>query len=66
MHKLKDNLLVKVILAIVLGISLGGIIPEAIGRIFMTFNDLLNELEGQMFENDPYWENEDSEDDDFI
>ena len=44
MHKLKDNLLVKVILAIVLGISLGGIIPEAIGRIFMTFNDFFSEL----------------------
>ncbi|WP_312355650.1 dicarboxylate/amino acid:cation symporter [Empedobacter sp.] len=44
MHKLKDNLLVKVILAIVLGISLGGIIPETIGRIFMTFNDFFSEL----------------------
>lgn len=44
MHKLKDNLLVKVILAIVLGISLGGIIPEAVGRIFMTFNDFFSEL----------------------
>ncbi len=44
MHKLKDNLLVKVILAIVLGIALGGIIPEAIGRIFMTFNDFFSEL----------------------
>lgn len=44
MHKLKDNLLVKVILAIVLGISLGGIIPEAVGRIFMTFNDFFREL----------------------
>ena len=44
MHKLKNNLLVKVILAIVLGIALGRIIPEVIGRIFMTFNDFFSEL----------------------
>ena len=44
MNKIKNNLLVKVVLAIVLGIALGNFIPEAIGRIFMTFNDLFSEL----------------------
>lgn len=44
MNKLKNNLLFKVILAIVLGILLGGIIPETIGRIFITFNDFFSEL----------------------
>ncbi len=44
MNKLKNNLLVKVIIAIVLGISLGGIIPETIGRVFMTFNDFFSEI----------------------
>ena len=44
MNKLKSNLLVQVILAIILGIVLGNFIPEAIGRIFLTFNDLFSEL----------------------
>lgn len=44
MNKIKNNLLVKVVLAIVLGIALGNFIPESIGRIFMTFNDLFSEL----------------------
>ena len=44
MNKLKNNLLVKVIIAIVLGISLGGIIPDTIGRVFMTFNDFFSEI----------------------
>jgi Na+/H+-dicarboxylate symporter len=44
MNKLKNNLLFKVVLAIVLGIVLGGFIPEAIGRVFMTFNDFFSEL----------------------
>lgn len=44
MNKLKNNLLVKVILAIVFGIALGSFIPESIGRIFITFNKLFSEL----------------------
>ena len=44
MQKLKDNLLLQVIIAILLGTVLGSIIPESIGRIFLTFNDLFSEL----------------------
>ena len=44
MNKLKNNLLLQVILAIVLGVALGGFIPESIGRIFITFNKLFSEL----------------------
>lgn len=44
MNKLKNNLLFKVILAIVLGILLGGIIPEVVGRLFITFNSFFSEL----------------------
>ena len=44
MNKLKNNLLFKVILAIVLGIAIGSFIPESIGRVFMTFNNLFSEL----------------------
>ena len=44
MNTLKNNLLLQVILAIVLGILIGNYIPESIGRIFMTFNDLFSEL----------------------
>lgn len=44
MNFIKNNLLAKVVLAIVLGIVFGTFIPESIGRIFMTFNDLFSEL----------------------
>jgi len=44
MHKLKDNLLLQVIIAISSGTVLGLIIPESIGRIFATFNDFFSEL----------------------
>ncbi len=44
MNKLKNNLLLQVIIAIVLGIVVGNFIPEVVGRIFITFNDLFSEL----------------------
>lgn len=44
MNKLKNNLLIQVIIAIILGIVIGNFIPESIGRIFLTFNDLFSEL----------------------
>lgn len=44
MNFIKNNLLAKVVLAIVLGIVFGTFIPESVGRIFMTFNDLFSEL----------------------
>jgi Na+/H+-dicarboxylate symporter len=44
MNKLKNNLLLQVIIAIVLGIAVGNFIPEVVGRIFITFNNLFSEL----------------------
>lgn len=44
MNKLKDNLLLRIIVSIILGIILGQFIPESIGRIFITFNKLFSEL----------------------
>lgn len=44
MKKITDNLLFRVIVAIVLGISLGNVLPESIGRIFATFNGLFDQL----------------------
>lgn len=44
MNKLKNNLLLQVIIAIALGIVIGNFIPESIGRIFLTFNNLFSEL----------------------
>lgn len=44
MRKLIDNLLFRVVLAIALGIGIGYIIPEPIGRIFATFNSLFDQL----------------------
>lgn len=44
MNKLKNNLLLQVIFAIILGIVIGNFVPEYIGRIFLTFNDLFSEL----------------------
>lgn len=44
MRALKNNLLVKVILAIILGIALGNILPEFLLRTTATFNELFGEL----------------------
>jgi len=44
MNTLRNNLLLQVIIAITLGIVIGNFIPESIGRIFLTFNDLFSEL----------------------
>lgn len=44
MKKLWNNLLFRVIVAITLGIVLGGILPESIGNIFATFNGLFDQL----------------------
>jgi len=44
MKKLTNNLLFRVIVAIILGIILGGFLPESIGRIFSTFNTLFDQL----------------------
>lgn len=44
MKKITSNLLFKVVLAIVLGIGIGLIIPEWAGRIFATFNSLFDQL----------------------
>lgn len=44
MKKITSNLLFKVIVAIALGILLGTVLPESIGRIFATFNGLFDQL----------------------
>lgn len=44
MKKLFNNLLFKVVLAILLGILLGGILPESISRVFATLNGLFDQL----------------------
>lgn len=44
MKKLLNNLLFQVVLAIVLGIFAGFILPEAVARIFATFNGIFAEL----------------------
>lgn len=44
MQILKNNLLLKIIIALILGTVLGRFIPESIGRIFSTFNDFFSEL----------------------
>lgn len=44
MQFLRNNLLVKVILAIILGISLGKILPEPLLRLTATFHSLFSEL----------------------
>ena len=40
MKKIKINLLVRVLFAILLGILLGGVLPESVIRLFVTFSDL--------------------------
>ena len=44
MKKIFDNLLFRVVIAIAVGIILGGILPESIGNIFATFNGLFDQL----------------------
>jgi len=44
MKKLTDNLLFKVIIAIILGIALGLYLPEWFGRVLATFNFLFDQL----------------------
>lgn len=44
MKKITSNLLFKVVVAITLGILLGTVLPESIGRIFATFNGLFDQL----------------------
>ena len=44
MKQITNNLLFRVVVAIALGIGMGYIIPESIGRIFATFNSLFDQL----------------------
>ena len=44
--KRRLGLLPKVVIAIVLGIALGGVFPDALTRIFLTFNAIFSELLG--------------------
>lgn len=46
MKKLKLGLLPKIIIAIALGVALGGVLPAWCSRIFMTFNALFSQLLG--------------------
>lgn len=46
LHKLKLGLLPKVLIAIVLGIALGGFLPHWGIRIFITFNEIFSQLLG--------------------
>lgn len=43
---LKNNLLLKVIIAIILGVWLGGLVPKSIARIFITFNTFFSNFLG--------------------
>jgi len=44
MKKITNNLLFRVVVAIVLGMALGLVVPTWVGRIFATFNALFDEL----------------------
>ncbi|WP_090680026.1 dicarboxylate/amino acid:cation symporter [Myroides guanonis] len=46
MKVLKNSLLLQIILAIVLGTILGTLLPQSIGRIFATFNDIFSSFLG--------------------
>lgn len=46
MKKLSKNLLLQIIVAITLGALLGNILPEGIGRIFATFNNIFGSFLG--------------------
>lgn len=45
-QKLKSNLLVKIILAIATGIGCGYFMPDALARIFVTFNGIFSQMLG--------------------
>lgn len=47
-RKIKIGLLMQILIAIVLGIGIGYIIPHSIGRVFMTFNAIFSQLLGFM------------------
>lgn len=44
MKKITSNLLFRVVVAIILGMTLGLVVPTGVGRIFATFNGLFDEL----------------------
>lgn len=44
MRKITSNLLFRVVVAIALGIALGGLMPDGLGRIFATFNSIFDQL----------------------
>lgn len=46
MKKIKFGLLPRILVAIVLGVALGGVLPEWIIRIFLTFNGLFSQMLG--------------------
>ncbi|MBQ8437954.1 MAG: dicarboxylate/amino acid:cation symporter, partial [Alistipes sp.] len=46
MKKIKFGLLPRILVAIVLGVALGGVMPEWCIRIFLTFNGLFSQLLG--------------------
>jgi Na+/H+-dicarboxylate symporter len=46
LKKIKFGLLPRILVAIVLGVALGGVLPEWIIRIFLTFNGLFSQLLG--------------------
>lgn len=47
-RKIKIGLLMQILIAIVLGIGVGYIIPNGIGRVFMTFNAIFSQFLGFM------------------
>ncbi len=46
MKKIKFGLLPRIIVAIVLGVALGGVMPEVLARTFFTFNAIFSQLLG--------------------
>ena len=46
MKKIKFGLLPQIIVAIILGIAFGGILPAWCSRIFLTFNSIFSQLLG--------------------
>lgn len=46
MKNLKFGLLPRIIVAIILGVALGGVMPEVLARTFLTFNSIFSQLLG--------------------
>ena len=46
MKTIKFGLLPRIIVAIVLGVALGGVMPEVLARTFLTFNSIFSQLLG--------------------